>query len=85
MRGREKARPPYPGLANLARRGERRLSDMDRQLVGMFSFFTGAGFLDLGFEDAGFTTFFANEIDRDFARVYEHSRAKLKKAQSNTD
>ena len=30
---------------------------------GIFSFFTGAGFLDLGFEDAGFKTILANEVN----------------------
>ena len=28
---------------------------------GIFSFFTGAGFLDLGFEDMGFKLIMANE------------------------
>jgi DNA (cytosine-5)-methyltransferase 1 len=41
----------------------------------IFSFFAGAGFLDLGFEDEGFETVFANEIYPPFARAYEHSRA----------
>jgi DNA (cytosine-5)-methyltransferase 1 len=41
----------------------------------VFSFFAGAGFLDLGFEDEGFETVFANEIYPPFARAYEHSRA----------
>lgn len=40
----------------------------------IFSFFAGAGFLDLGFEDEGFETVFANEIYSPFARAYEHSR-----------
>lgn len=40
----------------------------------IFSFFAGAGFLDLGFEDEGFETVFANEIFPSFARAYEHSR-----------
>lgn len=40
----------------------------------IFSFFAGAGFLDLGFEDEGFETVFANEIYPPFARAYEHSR-----------
>ncbi len=40
----------------------------------IFSFFSGAGFLDLGFEDEGFETVFANEISPAFARAYEHSR-----------
>ena len=35
---------------------------------GIFSFFTGAGFLDLGFEDAGFTPMMANDIDNNFLR-----------------
>lgn len=78
MRGSEKARPLCPVLVDPTRRGEERQSDMDRQLAGMFSFFTGAGFLDLGFEDAGFEALSANEIDEDFARVYTYSRERLK-------
>jgi len=41
----------------------------------IFSFFAGAGFLDLGFEDEGFETVFANEIYPPFAFAYEHSRS----------
>ena len=44
-----------------------------------FSFFTGAGFLDLGFEDAGFKACLANEIDPSFARVYRYSRSCMNK------
>jgi DNA (cytosine-5)-methyltransferase 1 len=39
----------------------------------IFSFFTGAGFLDLGFEDAGFDVAFANEFNPEFARGYQHA------------
>ena len=46
---------------------------------GFFSFFTGAGFLDLGFEDAGFKAYLANEIDPSFARVYRYSRSCMNK------
>jgi len=42
----------------------------------IFSFFAGAGFLDLGFEAEGFETVFANEIYPPFAKAYQHSRAK---------
>ena len=42
----------------------------------IFSFFAGAGFLDLGFEDEGFETVFANEIYPPFAKAYEYSRTK---------
>lgn len=51
----------------------------EQGLFGIFSFFTGAGFLDLGFEDAGFRCYLANEIERDFARVYRYSHAQMKK------
>ena len=46
---------------------------------GIFSFFTGAGFLDLGFEDAGFRCYLANEIDPSFAKVYRHSHEVMKR------
>jgi len=39
----------------------------------VLSFFTGAGFLDLGFEDAGFDIAFANEFHPEFARGYQHA------------
>ena len=45
--------------------------------LGIFTFFTGAGFLDLGFEMAGFKSLFANELIPEFCRVYKHSREKL--------
>lgn len=45
----------------------------------IFSFFSGAGFLDLGFEDAGFEVAFVNEIDKSFMFAHEHSRNVLKK------
>ncbi len=46
--------------------------------IGIFSFFSGAGFLDLGFEGTkGFTIDFANEINSDFVRAYQYSREKL--------
>jgi len=41
------------------------------------SFFSGCGFLDLGFEDAGFTSMFVNELDPEFMRAYQHSRRIL--------
>lgn len=57
---------------------------MDRQAkktstVSLFTFFTGAGFLDLGFEDAGFEEVFANELIDDFATIYTYSRAQMKR------
>jgi DNA (cytosine-5)-methyltransferase 1 len=43
----------------------------------IISFFTGAGFLDLGFEHAGFTVEMVNEYDADFLWGYRHSREHL--------
>lgn len=45
----------------------------------VFSFFSGAGFLDLGFEDAGFDVVFVNEINPHFMAAYKFSRQKMGK------
>lgn len=47
--------------------------------VGVFSFFSGAGFLDLGFEDAGFDICLANEISVPFMEAYKYAREGLGK------
>ena len=47
--------------------------------IGIFSFFAGAGFLDLGFETTqGFETVFVNEYHKPFIEVYKASRKGLK-------
>lgn len=43
----------------------------------IFSFFSGAGFLDLGFEHAGFNVEFVNEYYTPFLDAYKYSREKL--------
>lgn len=43
----------------------------------IFSFFSGAGFMDLGFERAGFVPLMVNEYHRPFLAAYQHSRARL--------
>lgn len=40
----------------------------------VFSFFSGSGFLDLGFEEAGFEIAFVNELNESFVKAYTHSR-----------
>ena len=42
----------------------------------IFSFFAGAGFLDLGFEDSGYEVVFVNEVHKPFVDAYQYSRAK---------
>ncbi len=45
--------------------------------ISIFSFFSGAGFLDLGFEETGFQVDFVNEIHQPFLDAYKYSRSKL--------
>lgn len=46
--------------------------------TSIFSFFAGAGFLDLGFEKTGcFETVFVNEYHKAFMDIYKGSRIKL--------
>ena len=47
--------------------------------IGIFSFFAGAGFLDLGFEKSGkYDILFVNEFHKAFADIYVSSRKGLK-------
>lgn len=43
----------------------------------ILSFFSCAGFLDLGFEHAGYDVLFANEVYARFAHLYKYSRIKI--------
>jgi DNA (cytosine-5)-methyltransferase 1 len=45
--------------------------------IKLFSFFAGAGFLDLGFEKTGFTIDFMNEISEPFKDAYCFAREKM--------
>lgn len=50
---------------------------MDKK-VGVFSFFAGAGFLDLGFETMeGCEVVFVNEYHKPFMEIYEHARKNM--------
>ncbi|QIR40624.1 DNA cytosine methyltransferase [Tolypothrix sp. PCC 7910] len=44
----------------------------------IFSFFSGSGFLDLGFENSGFKIVYVNEIFAPFMAAYRYSREILK-------
>lgn len=53
-------------------------SNTNKTNFGIFSFFAGAGFLDLGFEKTnGFETLFVNEFHKPFMEVYKSSRKRL--------
>jgi DNA (cytosine-5)-methyltransferase 1 len=43
----------------------------------VFSFFSGSGFLDLGFEREGYEIAFVNEISPSFLGAYKYSRTKM--------
>ena len=47
----------------------------DRKKI--FSFFSGSGFLDLGFETNGFDVAFVNEFDPEFMRAYQYARENM--------
>lgn len=47
-------------------------------LIKIFSFFSGAGFLDLGFEKSGgYEVVFVNELSPDFNNIYKYARKKM--------
>ena len=47
-------------------------------MIGLFSFFAGAGFLDLGFEMTGYyKTLFVNEFKPAFNRIYRYARTNM--------
>lgn len=43
----------------------------------IFSFFSGSGFLDLGFEQYGFDVAFVNEYNPEFMRAYRYARQNM--------
>ena len=52
--------------------------------VPLLSFFTGGGFLDIGFEQVGFDIVWTNEIDPAFADMYEHGMSEWRKSVGGT-
>ncbi|TVM33675.1 DNA cytosine methyltransferase [Oceanidesulfovibrio marinus] len=48
-------------------------------MADIFSFFSGLGFLDLGFEDSGFNVKLVNEYHRPFIEAYKFSRAHMER------
>lgn len=46
-------------------------------MASIFSFFSGFGFLDLGFDTTGFDIVYVNEIHKPFLDTYKFSREKL--------
>lgn len=53
-----------------------RNASLEKCFMVVFSFFSGVGMLDLGFQNAGFEIVFVNECEREFLRSYKYSRRK---------
>jgi len=51
--------------------------DSEASKLGVFSFFSGAGLLDLAFEDSGFETLAMNELSESFSKAYFYARERL--------
>lgn len=46
-------------------------------MIKVYSFFSGIGFLDFGFEKAGFNIVFVNEINKKFLEAYKFARQNI--------
>lgn len=70
----------FPSLLVLTgtfRKGRALDGPINQVKIKLFSFFSGAGFLDLGFETEGFRVAFVNEYCPAFLEAYRHSRRLL--------
>ena len=47
--------------------------------IPILSFYSGGGFLDMGFEQAGFETVWTNEVDPAFAKLHEYCELARKR------
>lgn len=52
--------------------------------IPIISFFTGGGFLDLGFEEAGFDVRWTNEFNSYFASIYAHALTAWRRSKDKT-
>ena len=53
--------------------------------IPILSFFSGGGFLDMGFEDAGFKIIWTNENNTTFAKMHSAGITTWRKARGNND
>lgn len=51
--------------------------------IPILSFFSGGGFLDMGFEKAGFQVIWTNEVDKVFVKLHEAGITSWRKARGN--
>jgi DNA (cytosine-5)-methyltransferase 1 len=51
--------------------------------IPILSFFSGGGFMDMGFEQAGFEVIWSNEFDETFAKLHAAGMTSWRKSQGN--
>ena len=51
--------------------------------IPILSFYSGGGFMDMGFEKAGFEIVWTNEIDEVFVKLHEAGITSWRKARGN--
>lgn len=51
--------------------------------IPILSFFSGGGFMDIGFEEAGFEVIWSNEFDKDFAALHAAGVTSFRKSKGN--
>lgn len=66
------------GMNYVSRKIESNFKTAARLKPALFTFFAGAGFLDLGFEKSGFDVVFANEFHGPFLGAYKYAREIMK-------
>lgn len=56
---------------------------MSKKSIPILSFFSGGGFLDMGFEQAGFSIIWTNENNKLFAEMHSHGITSWRKSRGN--
>lgn len=59
------------------------MDDNDKNMIPVLSFYSGGGFLDMGFEQAGFQIVWTNEFDKIFAKLHAAGITSWRKSQGN--
>lgn len=59
------------------------MSESNEHKIPILSFFSGGGFLDMGFEQAGFEIIWTNEFDKTFAQLHAAGISSWRKSRGN--
>jgi len=59
------------------------MNNHHKNKIPILSFYSGGGFMDMGFEQAGFEIVWTNEFDKDFAKLHAAGITSWRKSQGN--